>query len=951
MYRLGPQPREWLDRASGGSFTFEGRNVEFLAGDTYGSALAAAGLLTTARSFKYHRRRGMYSAANHDANNLFQIEGRPNQRGDVLLARNGVEVTASNTSGGVAHDRAAFIERLARFLPVGFYYKTFISRRLFPTFERLIRRFSGLGRIDPQARAEQPAHRFLHCDVAVVGAGATGMSAALAACAAGATRVVLIDEGHLAGGSALNETTDALRARIAATPQIVHLAGHCAFGLYEDLRVGVADATRPEGGLQLLRASSVVLAAGAIEQPIVFRNNDLPGVLLASAAQCLLQRHAVACGRRVVVLTATPEGVAVALDLAAAGVAIAAVACLAGCAEPREDLRAALSNARITLLENQTPVQALAGGDGSVAAVELRDAAGVRRLACDALLLSAGWLPGLQLALQAGGTQRWSNELQQYLPDVLPRGVYVAGRARGVYGLDDKLADGAAVGAAAARGETHPSFPMPQVARAPGHPFPLFPHPRGKEFIDLDEDLTLADLANAVQEGFDSTELLKRYSTVGMGPSQGKLSNLNAARYLAHLRNAPFAGFSLTTARPPYQGITLGALAGVTPQPLRRSALDDLHASCGAQWMPAGAWRRPAWYAVAGKDRAGCIAAEVLAVRNDAGVIDVSTLGKIEVLGPDAGALLESLYTGRFLDQRVGTTRYALMSDEAGMLIDDGVVARFGAEAWYVTATTGAAAGVYREMQRHAIEQRFDVVLHNVTGATAAVNLAGPRCREILAGVCSSDISDASFPYLACRELQLATGGARVLRVGFVGELAYEIHVPFAHAAAVWNALARAAGPHGLKPFGVEAQRVLRLEKGHIIIGQDTDALTSPDEAGLERAVRFEKPFFVGRRSIEALRRRGPRQQLVGFTLAAAEPPFSECNLVIGPEGPAGRITSVVWSPTLGKVIGLALVSPALADASNLRVLDDHGALHVVEQAARPFYDPRNLRQRTGVAA
>lgn len=959
MSRLAPQPGEWLDRTRRGVFEFEGQRVEFLAGDTYSSALAASGRLTLARSFKYHRRRGLFSAANHDANVLLQIDGRPNQRGDVLLARAGARVAACNTSGGVERDRGAHIEKLARFLPVGFYYKTCLSRRWFPSFERVIRRVSGLGRIDPAARATQAPHRYLHCDVAVVGAGLSGMTAALAAQAAGAGRVVLVDESPRLGGAGTHgraaegerEARAAqLRERIA-TARIHVLEGHCAFGLYEDGRLGLAQAATPDGGLVLLRAARIVLATGAIEQPIVFRNNDLPGVLLASAAQRLLQRHAIACGSRIVVVTATPEGAEAALDLAAAGVQVVAVATLAGSQPLGGTQHAALTAAGLRVLDQHAPVQAIPDGAGVVAALELENGGRVTRLACDSVLLSAGWSPALQLSLQGGGTLRWSAALQQHLPDGLPSRVYVTGRAKGIHGLDAKLADAELTGAAAARGDAAPPVAEHREARSAAHAFPLFAHPKGKEFVDLDEDLTIADLRNAMQEGFDGPELLKRYSTVGMGPSQGKLSSLNALRLLAAERNLPLAEVAMTTARPPYQGVTLGALAGATPAPLRRSALDDVHAALGAQWLPAGAWRRPAYYARDSAPRERCIAAEVRAVRESAGLIDVSTLGKIHLLGPDAGRLLEASYTGRFLDQRVGTTRYALMTDEAGMIIDDGVVARSGPQSWYVTATTGASAAVHRELQRRVIELSLDCVLHNATGALAAVNLAGPRSRDILAALCRDDLGDQAFPYLGYRELELVCAAAQVMRVGFVGELAYEIHVPFDDAAALWTAIMAAGGRDGVRPFGVEAQRVLRLEKGHIIVGQDTDALTSPDEAGLARAVRLDKGGFTGARSIEALRRRGPRQQLIGFTLEAASPPFCECNLVLGPAGPAGRVTSVAWSPTLGRVIGLALVSPAVAALDELQVRADDGRRHRIRRAPTPFYDPRNERQRGGAAA
>ena len=441
-----------------------------------------------------------------------------------------------------------------------------------------------------------------------------------------------------------------------------------------------------------------------------------------------------------------------------------------------------------------------------------------------------------------------------------------------------------------------------RAAECRSHPRPLFAHAAGKEFVDLDEDLTLADLANAAQEGFDSVELLKRYSTVGMGPSQGKLSNLNAARQLAAVTGRELPLLGLTTARPPWQPVSLGALAGARFVPLRRTPLDGWHEQHGAQWMPAGNWRRPAWYRTSSTSEAHtAIAAEVAAVRTGAGLIDVSTLGKIDVLGPDAGLLLERLYTGSFGDMAPGRTRYALMVDEAGTVIDDGVVARLGAGHFYVTATTTGSAAVYREMQRRVAEWRLDCTLHNLTGHFAAMNLAGPASREILAACTSLPLDAAAFPYLAVREAEVAGVAARIARVGFVGELGYEIHVPADQAPTVWCALLDAGAPRHIAPFGVEAQRILRLEKGHIIIGQDTDGVTNPFEANMAWAVKAQKPFFVGQRSLAILAARGQRQRLTGFMLRDPDAPLKESHLAIVNGEIAGRITSIARSAARGR--------------------------------------------------
>ena len=960
MRRLPEFPREWIDRSKPLQLRFEGQALTAFDGDTISSALAASGRLTLARSFKYHRARGLYSAAGHDANNLFQVGALPNQRGDHLLAAEGMAVSAVNTFGGLAADRARVIGLLARFLPVGFYYKAFRGRWSFPRFERLIRAVSGLGRIDFAARPDRPERVHEFCEVAIVGGGISGLSAAIEAARGGAQRVVLIDESARLGGSGLwgrhaapdrVALTERLLAEVAAEPRIRVLTAHCVVGYYADHLLAVSRIDRADGELRLLRAGAVVLATGAIEQPAVFRNNDLPGILLSSAAQRLLYRYALSSGERVIVLGANRDAVEVALDLAGHGLKVAALALLAASPLAESDLRAPeLARAGIELLRDVRPVEAIAGTDGTLCAVVLTVAGSERRLDCDALLLAAGWMPALHLALQAGASVRFDEGLQQHAPQTLPAGLFLAGRLNALHDARDKVADGQRAGAAATawvRGERGAAAPPPAAGSAHSHPFALYPHPQGKEFVDLDEDLTLADLRNAAQEGFDSIELLKRYSTVGMGPSQGKLSNLNAARLLGSVTGEALHRVGLTTARPPYQPVSLGALAGAGFAPLRRTAMDALHRAQGAVWMPAGQWRRPAYYAAAGATAPECIAQEVAAVREAVGLIDVATLGKIDVHGADAAPLLERLYTGRFAEMKVGTTRYALMVDEAGTVIDDGVVARLGVTHYYVTTTTGASASVYREMQRRVAEWQLDCILHNLTGHMAAMNIAGPASRAVLGEVTALPLADGEFPYLAAREGRIAGVDARVLRVGFVGELGYEIHVPYAAAAGVWTALAEAGRGAGLRPFGVEAQRLLRLEKGHVIIGQDTDGVTTPFEAGMGWAVKLDKPFFVGQRSLQILRSRGPRQQLAGFVMKDAGAAVSECHLVIHGADIAGRVTSIGRSSTLGTTLGLAMLDPALSVVGTpVQIRGDGGRLFAAEVVATPFYDPRALRQK-----
>jgi sarcosine oxidase, subunit alpha len=954
MHRLDAPAGEWLDRTALLRFTFEGREYQGYAGDTISSALAAAGVPYLARSFKYHRPRSILSFANHDSNTLFQVDGVPNVRGDVTLLRDGMRVSAINTFGGLTHDKARVLDRFARLLPVGFYYKAFHNKRLFPRWERMFRALTGLGEVGLGAAREATPKRYGFCDVLVIGAGPSGLSAALAAAQSGA-QVALVDESlRLAG----NGAPQALLRAVHDSTSITLFPATVAAGYYADHWVALVSPTR----MTKMRATAVVIATGVIEQPAVFRNNDLPGVMLASGAVRLLARHGVAPGRQVVIVAANLDAYVTCLELSARGVSVAAIVELRAAPE-RDPAVAACVALGTTLLPAHAPYEAIHGPDGSVAGLRIAplnaaghlDATSARRIDCDAILMSVGWAAAAQLFLQAGGSTRFSEELQQFVPQDLPPGIFAAGRMNGVYDVESRLADGRRAGAQAA---AHAGFGVPGSAivapgtRCPSHPFPIIDHPQAKNFVDFDEDLQVKDLENAAQEGFDSSELLKRYSTVGMGPSQGKHSNMNALRILARFRGVGVEQLGLTTARPMYHPVPLKLLAGRSFYPERRTPIDAQHGSLGAVWMPAGNWRRPEYYAVSGESRAQSIDAEVHAVRSSVGLIDVGTLGKIEIHGPDAAELLDRVYAGRYSDLKVGMTRYGLMLDESGVIIDDGVIARLSEELFYFTTTTGGSATVFRELQRWNALWGLDCALVNVTGHRAAFNFAGPLSREILGALTDIDLRDEAFPYLAVRAGKVAGAAARLMRVGFVGELGYEIHVAAGRGPGVWQALFTAGAPRALRPFGVEAQRVLRLEKGHFIVGQDTDGLTDPHEANAMWAVAMKKPFFVGQRSLRILQARGPRQTLVGIELAATTPLPKECHLIIDKGAIAGRVTSVTHSRALNKSIGLAMLSPDLAQVGrDIQIRIDDGDLLAAKVAPAPFYDPKNLRQKVGSSA
>ncbi len=950
--RLPPQPGEWIDRSRPIAFRFEGRDYRGLRGDTISSALLAAGVQVLGRSFKYHRPRGVYSLTGADANVMLEGSAGTNLRGDELPLTDGLDLRAVNTLGGVRRDLLAVLGRLSAFTPVGFYYKAMHTpRALFPLYERGLRALAGLGRAPGGrrrgGRREPPSPKdYAFCDVLVVGAGPAGVAAANAAAEQGAA-VLLVESSERLDGSVREAVGSGVECRLGAT---------CA-GIYADLWAALVDARR----LTKVRARSLVVATGCEDQPAVFGNNDLPGVMLGEAARRLMERYAVRPADRPLVLTAGSGGWALADAMLQRGIDVAAVVDLREGA-PASGASDTVEAAGAPVYGGHAVVEALPlPGHAGVRAARIRalDAAGrpagaARTIPCDGIVVCVGSAPRDGLLRQAGGEAAYDATLHRHVPDALPAGVFAAGSVAGAAAGGVAAADGRRAGRAAAAflGLAAPA-PQPEssVRRAgePGHPYPIFAEPHAKAFVDLDEDVTVDDLAHAVQEGYDDAELLKRYATVGMGPSQGKHSNVNAVRVLARLTGRPLAGARLTTARPFTAPVPMAHLAGRGFTPVQRTPVHDRHERLGAQMMHAGAWLRPAWYPRPGLDRAGCIDAEARDVRSRVGLIDVGTLGKLEISGADAVRFVERIYTGRFARLPAGMTRYGVMCDESGVVIDDGVVARFDAGRFYVSTTSSAADQVYRELQRWAALWRIDVTLVNATGSYGAFNVAGPYARQVLAGLTGVDLSPEAFPYLGIREGTVAGAPARVSRVGFVGELGYEVHVPAGYAAGVWDELLRAGRGYGIVPFGVEAQRLLRLEKGHPIVGHDTDGLTDPFEAGLGWAVKLDKPFFVGKRSLQIIGRKEPHRRLVGFELPADAPAPQDNHLIVDDGGRiAGRVTSVGRSGAVGRTIGLAYAPPSVAEpGAPLRIKGDGGAIVAARVAATPFFDPDGTRLRS----
>ncbi|MCO8264493.1 2Fe-2S iron-sulfur cluster-binding protein [Pseudomonas asiatica] len=951
-----------IDREQPLHFQFDGQACQGFAGDSIASALLGSGRWLLSRSFKYHRPRGPLSMAGQDANTLVQLPDEPNVLADLEAARDGQVVEGQNFNGSLTHDRDAYLGKFSRFMPVGFYYRSFYKPKgMWKVWEPLIRKKAGLGVLDLGFRPQYYDKAYLFVDLAVIGAGPAGLRAALDAANAGA-KVLLIEQQPVLGGSLTYARFDIagtratslrqeLLAAVEGHPNIQVLLDATCNGWFTDNYLPVIQHKR----LYKVRASRCLVAAGSFDQPVVFRNNDLPGVMLTSAVQRLMKLYAVKPGQRAVILTGHDDGYLAALDLQDQGVAVAAVVDMRA-APADAALAAELKRRNIPVHLGSTVYEALhEAGMRHVSGVDIRPITGQGkvgphglRLACDLLCMSAGYMPVYQLPCQAGGKLAYDVNRDEFAISNLPAGLDIAGSVNGRHALGNVLADATrgAADALAALGLEAPVQPVFSAEAKVNFPWPIFPHPKGKDFVDFDEDLQVRDIVNATRSGYRDVQLVKRFSTVGMGPSQGRHSALPTARLVAHATGRSISETGVTTARPPFQAEKLAHVAGRAFDPYRQTPMHRRHLEAGAKMMPAGIWQRPAYYGKP-EDRERCMQEEARHVREKVGLIDVSTLGGLDVRGPDAAELLERLYTFGFAKLAIGRTRYALMTNEHGVVIDDGVCARLGEQHFYVTATTSGVDRIYQQMLKWNAQWRLDVDVTNVTAALAAVNLAGPLSRQVLAKVCDDvDLSAEAFPYLGVRQGTVAGIAARILRVGFVGELGYEVHVPARHAERLWDTLMQAGAGLGIRPFGVETQRLLRLEKGHVIISQDTDGMTHPAEIDMQWAIGRKKPFFVGKRSIEILEAQPLKRKLVGFTLPKGSPQPLEGHLVLDGADISGNVTSCEYSQTLGQIIGLAYAGAHQATPGmHIPIRVEDGVMVNAKVVPLPFHDPDNLRQ------
>jgi sarcosine oxidase subunit alpha len=942
--RLAPQSGQRIDRDRKLSFTFDGKRVEAYEGDTIGSALYAAGQRTFSRSFKYHRRRGLMCCAGQCPNCIVAVDGAPGARACVEPAREGIRVEHLNALPSLEHDvmRATDIVG-GPFTPPGFYYKTFIRpRRFWPLYEKLLRNAAGLGRL----RQEQPErewrtdYRRRHADVLVTGGGIAGLQAAIAAAELGAD-TVLADEGPAPGGQQLLETNTGAIAELvqrARAAGVEILTSAPALGYFDGL-VPVWQ----QDTMHQIRAARHVFATGTIEQILVFAGNDLPGVMLAGGARRLAALYAVSPGRRALIATTSDRGLDAAVALRDAGVEIVAVADLRPLASPRaQELR----RAGVPVFSGHTVIEARGRKAVSEAVIAPVGGGDEHRFGCDLVVVSGGVVPATSLLLQAGARSAYDSARGHFaLAGELPVGIHAAGEVAGAESGEAAAISGELAGREAAHAlglqteestarvtELHAQLSgaaQEEVAVAP----PVSGSGRGKCFACLCEDVTSKDVHLSIEEGYDSIELSKRYTTVTMGPCQGRMCQLPSVRLMAQETGQSLAEVGTTTARPPWISVPMGILGGRPVEPAKRSAIHGRHRELGASVKWAGDWRRAYDY--------GDPEGEALAVNQAAGLIDVSTLGKLLVRGPDAGDFLDRLYPNRFSNLKPGRIRYGVISSDAGRIVDDGTICRIDEETFYVTTTSSGAGAVEEWFSWWLADWGHRVQLTDLTQGLAAVNLAGPKAREIMSAVTDLDCSNEAFPYLDGQQARIAGVQCLILRIGFVGEVGYEIHFPAAYGEHLWDALMEAGAPHGLRPFGLEPQRILRLQKLHILVGQDTDSESTPFGAAMSWIVKLDKEQdFIGKWALEHYAELTPATALVGFTLPNGDVP-TEGSVVVDEAGtPAGQVTSARHSPVLGRTIGMAWVPEGVARDGARITISDEGRTLDAEIQTRPFYDP-----------
>ncbi|MEP9399531.1 sarcosine oxidase subunit alpha [Mesorhizobium sp. KR2-14] len=973
-------------------FTFDGQHLSGVAGDTLASALLANGIHLVGRSFKYHRPRGILSAGAEEPNALVGIERdatrkTPNVRATVQELYDGLNATSQNRWPSLSFDVGAVNDLASPMFSAGFYYKTFMwPKAAWKSFyEPKIRAAAGLGVAPDQPDSDHYSSRFEHCEVLVLGGGAAGIAAALAAAETG-VRVILADEQAEFGGSlrfeagAAIDGTDgwswaqAAVAKLSAMDNVRLLSRTTAFGYYAQNFVGLVervtdhlatpDRDLPRERLWQVRAKRMVLATGAIERHMVFADNDRPGVMLASAARTYLNHYGVSVGKNVGVYTANDSAYAAALDLKKAGVNIAAIVDLRD--NPSGPL---VEEARALGIEiNHGRAVIRTGGRLRVSSMTIqpKNGGGERTIPVDALLMSAGWTPSVHLFSQSRGKVAFDEETKRFLPGTYAQDCVSVGACNGTDGLAGSVDEAYAAGAKVAREaggagrgtkpkvEASESWSRGMLGAGPG----AGPDTTVKAFVDFQNDVTAKDIRLAVREGMHSIEHVKRFTTNGMATDQGKTSNMHGLAIAAETLDKPIPQVGLTTFRAPYTPVTFGAIVnhgrGALFDPTRKTPMHGWAEAHGAVFEDVGQWKRAWYFPRAGEDMHAAVNRECATVRRSAGMFDASTLGKIEVVGPDAAKFMELLYTNPWEKLEVGRCRYGIMLREDGFIYDDGVVGRLAADRFHVTTTTGGAARVMNHMEDYLQTEfpHLDVWLTSISEQWAVIAVQGPNSRKIIEPLVEGiDLSDEAMPHMSVREGKICGVPTRLFRMSFTGERGFEVNVPADYGQAVWEALWAEGQKHGACTYGTEAMHVLRAEKGYIIVGQDTDGTVTPNDAGLDWAVGKKKTDFVGIRGMARPDLVGKgRKQLVGLKAKDPKEVLEEgAQIVADPKQPVpmkmiGHVTSSYWSENCGRGIALALVTDGRDRIGQTLYVPMPDRIIEVEVTGTVFFDEKGER-------
>ncbi len=990
-----------IDRSKPLRFTFDGKPYTGYAGDTLASALLANGVRLLGRSFKYHRPRGLIAAGSEEPNALVQLEEgaytEPNTRATSVELYDGLVATSQNRWPSLEFDVGAVNSALSRFLPAGFYYKTFMwPASMWMTYEKFIRKAAGLGVSPTEPDPDVYHSTYAHCDVLVIGAGPAGLAAAAAAATSDA-RVMLVDEQSVPGGATTGRTlSDAYTQWFEQSVSQLHNNDNVTF-LPRTTLTGYFDynyltavekitdhlgpgrgADKPRQRFWKIRAKQVIIAAGSIERPLVFADNDRPGVMLANAVDTYINRYGVLPGNDIAVFTNNDSAYLTALNASANGAKVTMV-------DTRKSVNAGLTSAcedagiKVFTGHAITSVQG-AKGVSSVRIMPLSDdsksvAGQAWEIKCQIVANSGGWTPSAHMFSQSGGKLRYDNAIHGFVPDMSKAKSInpnvSAGACNGSFSTAKCLQEGSQAGVAAAAACGYQSTPgaLPAVEEdglGGIEAMWLVPtvHPVGegsaKHFHDFQNDVTAADIHLAAREGFLSVEHLKRYTTTGMATDQGKTSNLNALAIMADIRGAQIPEVGTTTFRPPFTPLTFGAIGGQESGELfiqeRHTPMHGCHVQSGAVFEDVGDWKRPWYYPKAGEDMHAAVQRESLAVRQSVGMLDASTLGKIDIQGRDAAAFLEMIYTNNWKNLGVGRCRYGLMLNEHGMIFDDGVTTRLADDHFHMTTTTGGAARVLGWLEEWLQTEwpEMQVYCTSVTEQWAVAALNGPRARELLQSVTDIDCSAEAFPFMSMREGKVAGIPARVFRISFTGELAYEINVPARYGRQLWQALQQAGKAHSLCLYGTETMHVIRAEKGFIIVGQDTDGTVTPLDMDMDWIVSKTKPDFIGKRSfVRSDTNRQGRPQFVGLLTKDPQVVLPEGAHIVAevkdapPMKTLGHVTSSYMSPNAERSIALALLNNGLqrkGDTVTIRLMNGDVVDAIVTDPV--FIDKEGVRVR-----